>query len=96
MVSSGWELVKISKVFSILDQIRSTGAQSLLGKDWEVNKHWFENRLWHRFFRARPLGIGLVFAKIRFGPTVTFRGFTIGFIRSLIVKMSLRFFPPII
>ena len=65
----------------------------LLGKDWEVNKHWSENGLWHRFFRARPLGIGLGFARIRFGPTVTVRGFTIGFIRSLIVKMSLSLSP---
>lgn len=92
MVSSGWELVKNLKVFSIIDQSRSMGG-GLLGKDWEVNKHWSENGLWHRFFRARPLGIGLGFARIRFGPTVTVRGFTIGFIRSLIVKMSLRFSP---
>ena len=72
------------------------GGREPSGEDWEVKKHWFENRLWHRFFRARPHSIGLVFARIRYGPTVTFRGFTIGFIRSLIVKMSLRFFPPII
>ena len=92
MVSSGWELVKNLKVFSIIDQSRSMGG-GLRGKDWEVNKHWAVNGVWHRFFRPRPLGIGLGFARIRLGPTVRVRGFTIGFIRSLILKMSLRFSP---